>query len=472
MRKLYFLTLALIVFLFDGARQPVLAQSSPTSIGQCHSTHLVGRQAGNTGVIVDWGYPTVFWGDVEAVRGIYNWDYLDSVVAGTNGKIWIQVSTSNPGVRVIPSWATDVSQLSDGYWYYGNYNWSKPAQWDPDYKRYLRDLVNAMALKYDNNDGDNAKIEAVLVMAGGNYGEMAQTIRCCHGDHATALARPTPNPADPCLTRLDDVHDPNSDFIKTMRDAHPTETTTSLINPYTDPETGISYVAKFDYYYVKNTLELIDIYAQAFKNKAIVVQLASGASCQFVVAQEVVRQAVQKYCNRVWLKQNGWGSRLVGNYPYYGLFGQYKNKTRTILEVGDTNPWRNDFTHNTDHVNEAISRGVSAVCFQGEILSAPAAFPIPYLSLKQGLEANYRDWFSHTPACNPTPSVCPSGGDGNLNCDASGKIDGDDSAIMISSWSPSGPVPTSQPGQHSANLNTDNFVNEKDLTILITHWSP
>lgn len=468
MKKKLVILLFLIGILGFG-KQEIFAQSPPTSVGQCHATQMVGQTI--EGVNINWGYPSIYWANVERTKGTYDWSALDGAVRSVNGKIWIQVSTSNPGVPVIPSWATDVSQLSDGYWFYGNYNRSKPAQWDPDYKRHLRELVNAMAAKYDNDNGDNAKIEAVLVMAGGNYGEMGQTVRCCHGAHAAALAQPTPTPGDPCLTRLDDVHDPNSDFIRTMRDAHPTETTTSLISPYTDPVTGVNYVAKFDYYYVQNTLELIDIYAQAFQNKAIVVQLGSGVSCQFIVASEVARQAVAKYCNRVWLKQNGWGTRVVDDYPYYTLFNDYKDKTRTVLEVGDVNPWKNNPTHNSDHVTAAINKGVSAVCFQGEILGNTNLFSIPYLSLQRGLVANYQNWFSHAPACNPVEN-CLGGEVGNLNCDAAGKIDGSDLNVMFNSWLPSGPVPTPPAGHHTADLNGDNFVNEKDAIILLTHWNP
>ncbi len=73
----------------------------------------------------------------------------------------------------------------------------------------------------------------------------------------------------------------------------------------------------------------------------------------------------------------------------------------------------------------------------------------------------------------PTPTAnCPNGNVGNLDCDTGGKINDVDKAVLLDSWSPSGPVPTPEPGRHSADLNGDNFVNEKDFTILLGNWKP
>ena len=73
--------------------------------------------------------------------------------------------------------------------------------------------------------------------------------------------------------------------------------------------------------------------------------------------------------------------------------------------------------------------------------------------------------------CDNIACSCPNGDKGNLNCDQAGLINGLDLDIFFSDWSPSGPVPPPDFGNHSANLNTDNKVNETDLNILLSNWS-
>lgn len=70
----------------------------------------------------------------------------------------------------------------------------------------------------------------------------------------------------------------------------------------------------------------------------------------------------------------------------------------------------------------------------------------------------------------PSPSVCPRGNLGNLNCDSAGLINRDDLNILLEKWTVSGPVPTRTPGQRKADLNDDGKVNELDLTILVSNW--
>jgi len=69
-----------------------------------------------------------------------------------------------------------------------------------------------------------------------------------------------------------------------------------------------------------------------------------------------------------------------------------------------------------------------------------------------------------------TISICPGGDQGNLNCDSRGLINDIDLGIFLGSWAPFGPVPTPQVGQHTADLNGDNKVDESDLTKLLGYW--
>ena len=71
----------------------------------------------------------------------------------------------------------------------------------------------------------------------------------------------------------------------------------------------------------------------------------------------------------------------------------------------------------------------------------------------------------------PTPVVsCPSGDLGNLNCDNLRLINESDLNILLSKWSPQGPVPTALSGQRSADLYNDGKINEQDLNFIFTNW--
>ena len=52
-----------------------------------------------------------------------------------------------------------------------------------------------------------------------------------------------------------------------------------------------------------------------------------------------------------------------------------------------------------------------------------------------------------------------------------GKINDSDKNLLLASWSPNGPAPTPALSHHSADLNGDGFVNEKDLTVLFYNWN-
>jgi len=75
-----------------------------------------------------------------------------------------------------------------------------------------------------------------------------------------------------------------------------------------------------------------------------------------------------------------------------------------------------------------------------------------------------------TPTPAPPTGECPDGENGNLNCDAQGLINAGDLSILLTKWSPEGPVPTPNPGQRSADIVVDGAVNAGDLGKLLGHW--
>ena len=420
---------------------------SPAFIGQCHGTNKLGTGL-TSGVTVSWGYDAgkpFFWSTIEPERGRYVWDTIDDQLAGVadGQKIWLQVQTSNDGNQVMPSWTvssdptypypgtcettgTCVRQLPEHIYPYRplcvgkeQYKNGRPVQWDRNYLKYFEELIVAMATKYN----DNPKVEAILMMSGGNYGEMSQTYgRYCHGDCGTGLAPETPEcPSSPETSCIAYVRDKKNIYIQEMVRAHPQETADSLVRPFSDGR--YDFVSKFDYYYAENSKRLVDIYAKNF-NKPVVLQLGSGISCSAVVATAVADYAVETYGRKVWLKQNGWGNAANGFDPYAYFFTGYRDKTRTIREVGHPGQWcqqspvnscargslAETTLHNSNAVKAALESGISSVCFQSQFLDSRyfSNYPVDFAHLYQGLVSNYDRFYKSLPI--PTgvvPSVSP-----------------------------------------------------------------
>lgn len=78
--------------------------------------------------------------------------------------------------------------------------------------------------------------------------------------------------------------------------------------------------------------------------------------------------------------------------------------------------------------------------------------------------------------CNPyitatptvTPTLCPRGDLGNLDCTPTGEIDASDMDILLESWG--SPVPTVVPGFPSVNLDGQNGIDASDFDILLSNW--
>lgn len=369
-----------------GSPQPTPA-SPPTAIGQCHATNLIGQTIGNTSIKITWGYDAPFWSGLEPTQGNYNFQVIDNGVnrATGNNKVWIEVVTNTPGNDVIPQWAVDAGikllkcttppSKCDGYL-------AKNAAvipWDPKYLQLLENLVQKMAEKYDND----SRVEAVIIPAGGNYGEAALPYSNCHGSTGA------------------DVHDINNYFIQEMANVtgeSPTVLTQAYTSTNSSSDTGTrNFVAKFDYYYAENIKKIIDIFARHFKNKAIVYQAGSGISCQNTLSYEVADYGVKTYGKRVWLKQNGWGSGT----SYDRFFSDYKTKTRVIEETGQPSFWTNQ-TNNDTLIRNAINSGISAVCFQSTILDNTSTYPINYQNLNAGLVQNYNTYYLNSPSITPS----------------------------------------------------------------------
>jgi len=73
----------------------------------------------------------------------------------------------------------------------------------------------------------------------------------------------------------------------------------------------------------------------------------------------------------------------------------------------------------------------------------------------------------------PTPTECPNGNLGNLDCDSGAAVDTFDLSILLGSWVPFGPVPTPVPGHWTSDISPDGGdgrVDSGDLSKLLSNW--
>ncbi len=418
--------------------------TTPGSLGVCQGISQMGGEA------VTWAYMSgaldankdgiinegegVEWGQVEPEEGVFNWTQMirwvravDPNGTGTGDRVWIQMNTNNPqgqGVSAtkpggfIPQWARDAgivpwlkcpARCSPAGTCYttGCYDTGTTASGqDRIYHEKLEPAVADMARVFDNDPG----VEAVLIDAGGDYGEMG--LQVCNYTGA-----------------FPDGWQPDCAYIQQMVKALATwgivETPRTLATTFIDA-TGAFWNMKFDYYYIENVKRLIDLYKRHFYNTPVVVQLGSGISGrQDQTVKRLTAWSVAKYGPTVWYKQNGWGNGTVPpgfDYSYDIIFDGLRGKTRTIYEAGLTNRWCGNPTagcaystvaeaaaHNTKTFQNAAGFGVSAACLQAPFWTSPALYPMPVYSkawLAERLLANYNAYLSiplpGTPTREPT----------------------------------------------------------------------
>lgn len=277
-------------------------------LGQCHWI-----EAGILSLpYVSWGYDAgetiSAWTAIEPQPGTFNWAPLDAEVSKAHnlGKhIWLELLTTEGQT---PQWARDAGVVLVGS------GGGTPVSWNETYQRLLRRAVHAMAARYD----DDPTVDAINVMAGGCYGEMA----ICSGE----------------------------------RDAPAWEQA-----GYTDDQ------------FVEAAKQIIDIYLEeehqwedgsishGFRQTPVVLQLGAGLyGHTATVIQPVVEYAVSKYGMRVWLKYNGWG----GGHDMGWLYPQYSTITRVGYEPAGT-----PISQPKDHVQAALDQHASYLCLQKSYFS-------------------------------------------------------------------------------------------------------
>ncbi|MGC8787205.1 MAG: beta-galactosidase [Anaerolineae bacterium] len=207
---------------------------------------------------VSWAYDASTkvsgWCSIEPQSGLFYWGAIDADIekARKLGKrIWLEVLTTE---GMTPQWAVDAGVQLVGS------RGGTPVPWNETYQRLLRRVVHAMAARYDGNP----TVEAIVMMAGGCYGEM--TICNAKQDEAAWLAAG-------------------------YTDARFVEAVKKIIDIYLEEE----------YVWEDGSR------SHGFLKTPVVLQLGAGLYGMEVTRKPVVDYAMGKYGMRVWLKFNGLG---------------------------------------------------------------------------------------------------------------------------------------------------------------------
>jgi hypothetical protein len=258
-------------------------QTTPAGLGQCH---WIGGAGWN---LTSWAYSGTTvdgWAAIEPEKGEYHFEVFDNYISQAREKrkkVWLQVLTNSPDA-LVPQWA-----IEEGVEIVNTHYGSLPVVWNHKYKELFGRLLLAMAEKYDKDEYRDA-IGAVIIMAGGFYGEMALAPRCPVGSSGC-----TP-----------DVLDPNNPLVKSIAEAYST-TPDEVARAYSCTYGGQPYTCyRFDDYFIDSVKKTVDLYAQFFQKLPLVLQLGTGLSYQQRVWDELVRYVNCRYGQRVWTKFNGW----------------------------------------------------------------------------------------------------------------------------------------------------------------------
>lgn len=299
-------------FRIDTSLPEDIVVNAAQGLGQCHSV-----EAGILSLpYVSWGYDAgetaSAWATIEPEPGSYNWAPLDAEVnkARDLGKrVWLELLTTE---GLAPQWARDAGVVLVGS------RGGTPVPWNETYQRLLRRAVHAMAARYD----DNPTVDAINVMAGGCYGEMA----ICASE-TDALAWEAAGYTD-------------ESFIEAVK---------RIIDIYLEEE----------YEWEDGSL------SHGFRTTPVVLQLGGGLyGHTAAVIEPVVEYAVSKYGMRVWLKYNGLG----GDHDMGWLYAQYSPLTRVGYEPAGTTP--DLMSRPKDYVQVALDQHASYLCLQKTYFSA------------------------------------------------------------------------------------------------------
>jgi hypothetical protein len=284
-------------------------------LGQCHWVDTAILASPIVGWAYDAGREKSGWRTVEPQDGEFDWASMDTQVAKARAlgkRIWLELLTTEGSA---PEWA-----LQAGVPLVGSRG-GTPLPWNATYQQLLRRAVHAMAEQFDGNP----TVDAIIVMAGGCYGEM------------------------------------------------------SICAPQADRRAWEA-AGYSDQRFIEATKQILDIYleeehvwedgtrSRGFVKTPVVLQLGAGLYGHTLdVIAPVAEYAISQYGMRVWLKYNGWG----GNHDLGWLYQECAGHTRVGYEPAGNS---DDFlAHPTSYVQAALDQHASFLCLQQPYYRADTA---------------------------------------------------------------------------------------------------
>jgi len=293
-------------FRIDPNLPPEIVLNKDQGLGQCHWVAPDILSIPYVSWAYDAGQTASGWASIEPEEGVFNWEALDAEIAKARSlgkRIWLELHTTEGQT---PQWARDAGVELVGS------RGGTPVPWNETYQRLLRRAVHAMAARYD----DDPTVDAINLMAGGCYGEMA------------ICARRTDTPAWEQAGYTDER------FIEAVK---------QIIDIYLEEE--------YEWEDGSRT--------HGFLKTPVVLQLGAGLyGHTTTVIRPVVEYAISKYGMRVWLKYNGFG----GGNDMGWLYPQYNTVTRVGYEPAGNSL---DFLMKPkEYVRTALDQHASYLCLQ------------------------------------------------------------------------------------------------------------
>ncbi len=292
---------------------PDIVLNAEQGLGQCHWLDPSILSIPYVSWAYDAGQTASGWAAIEPQEGVFNWAPLDAEIAKARSRgkrIWLELLTTEGQT---PQWARDAGVVLVGS------RGGTPLPWNETYQRLLRRAVHAVAARYD----DDPTVDAINLMAGGCYGEMAI---CSPG---------TDTPA------WEQAGYTNEKFIEAAK---------RIIDIYLEEE--------HEWEDGRRT--------HGFLKTPVVLQVGGGLYGHTrAVIEPVVEYAMSKYGMRVWLKYNGLG----GGYDMGWLYQQYNTVTRVGYEPAGNSP---DFLSQPGrYMRTVLDHHSSYVCLQSPYFDIP-----------------------------------------------------------------------------------------------------
>jgi hypothetical protein len=300
------------------AQLPTGAAPSKIGLGVCH---WPGTDGLKFYPYVNWFYwgggGGQDWKELEPQQGHYDFSRFDSEFAShfsrfPGTRVFLNISTAMP--QSLPEW---IKNRADEFGYIkGPYSSSSSfAPWNQNYQQALRSLllatsqhINSPSFQYKD------KIKGVIIMGGGWYGEMITW------------------------------EDTSSPIYQKW-----------LSLGYDDDK------------YLNSLLEIISFYNEAFPNRPLVLQIASGLYGRTSFLERAVNQVTQQYGSRVYIKWNGWSwNKIRQHQGKYQVLAQAAQKTLVGLEPAAL-PGNVSKTELLNGILETLNEiPVSMFCFQND----------------------------------------------------------------------------------------------------------